>query len=139
MVPSLLIGNNAVGVFLAAAANLALGFFWYSPGAFGKPWLKLIGLSPKKMAPGSPLIYLFPLLTALVTATVLLEILLAFNISHTLEGAVVGALIGVGFVLTVGAVQDFFENRPLSLYLINYGYHFIGLMLMGAILGAWIK
>ncbi len=137
MLSATLAGNNLVAVFLAAAANLALGFLWYSPSAFGRPWQKLAHASAKKR-PTRPIMYLFPLLTALVMSVFLLEIMVAFQISHTLDGAVLGAFIGVGFVLTIGAVQALFENRPLSLYLINYGYHFLGLMLIGAVLGAWL-
>jgi hypothetical protein len=136
MLPSMFSGNNAVGVFLAAAANLTLGFFWYSPGVFGRPWSKLIRHPAKKSS--RLWTYFFPLFSALVEAMFLLELMLVFKIDHTLDGAVLGAFVGVGFVMAAGAVQDFLENRPLPLFLINYGYHFLGLMLTGAVLGAWL-
>jgi Protein of unknown function (DUF1761) len=43
----------------------------------------------------------------------------------------------VGFVATSWAKEYIFEVRTLQIFLINAGYSLVGLMLMGAITGAW--
>jgi hypothetical protein len=52
-------------------------------------------------------------------------------------GIAAGALAGVGWVATSLGVTYLFERRPLSLYLIDAGYHVVTFMLSGAILGVW--
>ena len=49
----------------------------------------------------------------------------------------VGFFNWLGFVAvaTLGSVT--FEKRPLKLYLINNGYLFLALLLMGAVLAIW--
>lgn len=54
-----------------------------------------------------------------------------------LPGAYVGFYAGVGFVATSFAINDIFESRPKTLWLINATHHVVVLVVMGAILGAW--
>jgi hypothetical protein len=49
----------------------------------------------------------------------------------------IAALVWVGFVATSWAKEYIFEVRTLQIFLINAGYSLVGLMLMGAITGAW--
>ena len=39
---------NYMTVLAAAVASMAVGLLWYSPLLFGKPWMKLMGLTDKK-------------------------------------------------------------------------------------------
>jgi hypothetical protein len=50
---------------------------------------------------------------------------------------IVGFLAALGFVVTTYGTTSLFSGTSLTLYLINVGYHVIGLVVMGAILGAW--
>jgi hypothetical protein len=52
-------------------------------------------------------------------------------------GALFGAHVGLAWVLTSFGVAYAFEGRPLSLLMINGGYHVVSFVLMGTILGAW--
>jgi hypothetical protein len=56
-----------------------------------------------------------------------------------LRGIRAGALLWLGFELTAWSTEYAFEVRPLSLLGINAGFWLLGMMLMGAIVGAWKK
>jgi hypothetical protein len=49
------------------------------------------------------------------------------------------ALLWLGFVLTTWATEYVFEVRTYALFAINTGFWLIGMVVMGAIVGAWKK
>ncbi len=51
-------------------------------------------------------------------------------------GATAGGLTAVWIAAALG-VTYLFERKPMSLFLINAGYHAVAFVLMGAILGTW--
>jgi len=44
---------------------------------------------------------------------------------------------GLGFSAMTSFTTSTFEDRPLKLFLIDSGYNLVGLVIAGAILGAW--
>ncbi|MEK9146565.1 MAG: DUF1761 domain-containing protein [Patescibacteria group bacterium] len=132
---------NYLAVVVAAVASMAIGFAWYSMPVFGKPWVKLLGLtqealkkSQKEMGPKYGIMVLASLLMAFVLAVL---VKLAWS-QTAIGGAKVGALAWLGFVATVGLNSFVFENKPFQLYLINVAYYLVSLVVMGAILAAWV-
>lgn len=131
---------NWLAVVIAAASNMAIGFGWYSMSVFGKPWMKLLGLTredlekaKKEMGPK----YGIMVLASLVMACVLAGIV-SFAGSNTIVGGFkVGFAVWLGFVATIGLNSFIFESKPFNLYLINVGYYLVALAVMGAILAAW--
>ena len=78
----------------------------------------------------------------------LLEILIAYSLAQLClfrnadtmgRGASVGVLVWIGFVGPIALMTYMFEMRPRALFAINEFYPLFGLVLMGAILGAWTK
>jgi hypothetical protein len=61
------------------------------------------------------------------------------NANTASRGASVGVLVWIGFVGPIALMNYMFEMRPRALYAINEFYPLAGLILMGAILGAWTK
>src|ERR1700693_3502406 len=59
------------GVIVSAVAAMVIGTVWYSPGVFGKPWMKMIGLSDKEMKRRANLAMAAMVVVSLVTAYVL--------------------------------------------------------------------
>lgn len=126
---------NLLAVVLAAAVNMALGAFWYSPIAFGKPWMEMVGKKPEEL--GSPAQgYALAGLAAVLSAAALAVVVLAMEARHWVDGLGVGALVGVAFVAPVMAVDTFFHGRSFKLYLLNVAYHVLAFIAMGTILGA---
>ena len=129
---------NILAVLAATVAYLALGFVWYGRAAFGRRWLALTGRTEEQVrGEYRPSTFLWSTLWALVTAGALAWIVSRTNSWTPWWGAKVGFIAGVGIVFTTLATDALYQPRPRPLVWINAGYHLIGMMVMGAILGAW--
>ncbi len=127
---------NFLAVIVAALVNMALGFAWYSRALFADAWMKAIGKTREQLGQPGPG-YLLALVGAFVTAWALATFIAYADARSVATGAVIGLIAGVGFVLTSFGASYLFEGRPFRLYAINAGYQVVGLLIMGAILGAW--
>jgi hypothetical protein len=128
----------------AAVACMILGFLWYSPMLFAKPWMVAMGYDPAdkariaEMQKGAGLKYAISFLTSLLSAFVLGKIIYHLAISTPLYGMKVGLAVWAAFVMTVQLTDKLFGNRPWNLFLINTGYQLVCFLAMGAILGQWV-
>lgn len=126
---------NWIAVVVATLSSFALGGLWYGP-VFGKAWMKASGVSQEKAAQVNML--------KTYGGTFVLNLAVAFAIA-TLIGPHAGWKMGlhtglfssVFFVATAFGVVYLFEQRPLSLWLINAGYQVVNFSIMGSIIGAW--
>jgi hypothetical protein len=139
----LLMGVNLWAVLAAAVASMIIGFVWYSPILFAKPWMLAMGYDPEdkvriaEMQKTAGPKYGISFLASLLTAFVLGKFMLHFGISTYFYGAKVGFEVWIAFVLTVQLTDKLFSNRPLKLFLINTGYQFVCYLVMGAVVGKW--
>jgi len=72
----------------------------------------------------------------------LMEETVTHSLAHdptALRGIRTGIMLWAGIVVTTFATEYVFEVRPWSLVGINLGFWLIGMILMGAIVGAWKK
>jgi len=134
---------NFLAVLVAGISTMLLGFLWYSPVLFAKPWMKEMGYDPndqartEEMKKSAGPAYMGSLVASLVSAFVLALFL------HWMraEGARMGALTGfhawLGFVATVQFTGALFTKQSMKLFAINTGYQLVCYLAMGAILGAW--
>ncbi len=137
------ISINYLSVFIAAVAQMVVGFLWYGP-VFGKKWMELSGISPEKMKAGQSsgmgksyaIMFIGSLLTSYILAHALIFAEAYLQVSGLSAGLMVGALNWLGFVapVTVGAVL--WEGKPWMLWVLNSGFYLFSLLVMGAIL-AW--
>jgi hypothetical protein len=131
--------TNYVAVVVSAVVYWVLGAVWYG-FLFGKAWMDLEHLSmdqTKSMNPVLPYIITFVL--NLLIAFFLAQLCTWRNASTAARGASLGVLLWIGFVGPITYTTNMYEMRPFNLFLINEGYSLVGLLLMGAILGAWTK
>jgi hypothetical protein len=125
---------NWIEVALCAVSSLVLGGIWYSPPVFAKPWQRAAGLSDEQVASGNMAVifggaFLLSLVAALVFAMFLgNEMALGPSIAA-------GASAGLCWVAASFGINYLFERRPLTLWLINGGYHTLQFTLFGLILG----
>jgi hypothetical protein len=54
-----------------------------------------------------------------------------------IRGVIIAIAAWVGFILTTWSTEYAFEGRGMSILVINTGASLIGMVIMGAILGAW--
>jgi hypothetical protein len=138
-----LLGISLWSVLVAAVAAMVVGFLWYSPLLFARPWMVLMGYDPNdkaklaEMQKGAGKMYALSFLASLVSALVLAKIIAITTVSSALYGMKVGFAVWLGFVTTVQLTSVLFAKQPVKLYLINTGYQLVCYLAMGAILAVW--
>ena len=131
--------TNYLAVFVAAIAYWILGALWYGV-LFSKPWMELEHITIEQAQSVSPIIpYIVSFLLELLIAYSVAQLCIWRNANTAARGASVGVLIWIGFVGPITFMNYMFEMRPKTLFAINEFYPLAGLVLMGAILGAWKK
>jgi hypothetical protein len=136
-------GVNLWAVLVSALATMVVGFVWYSPLLFGRPWMVLMGYDPDDKAKTAEMqksagpSYMLSLVASLVSAAVLGKINAIATINTPLDGMKMGLAVWLGFVTTVQLTNSLFSRHPAKLYAINTGYQLVCFLAMGAILGGW--
>jgi hypothetical protein len=131
--------TNYPAVLVAAIAYFFLGYLWYGV-LFNKPWMALEHMTIEQAQSVSPVIpYIVSFLLEILIAYSLAQICIWRNANTVGRGASVGVLVWIGFVGPIALMTYMFEMRPKALFAINEFYPLAGLVLMGAILGAWTK
>lgn len=125
---------NLIAVLLCGVSSLVLGGIWYSPLLFAKAWQQAAGLSDEQAKSGNmAMIFGLTFLLSLIAAYVFGMFL---GQTMPLAGAVgAGFAAGLCWVAASLGINYLFERRPLSLWLINSGYHTLQFTLFGLILG----
>lgn len=128
---------NLLALIAAVVAYMAIGFLWYSPVLFAKPWMKLMGYTPESIKDAQRemgTLYLLSALAALVTAFVLAQIF-KWVLPNTVNAALgISFMIWLGFIAPVQFTDVMFGKRQMNLFLINTGYQLTGVLAMGAII-----
>jgi Protein of unknown function (DUF1761) len=128
---------NWLAVAVAAISTFVLGGLWYSPAMFLRAWQRGTGLTDEQLQKGGhpAKIYGGALLLSLVAAAVFAMFLgprpaLGF-------AAAAGFAAGLCWVAASFGINYLFERKPLSLFLVNGGYHTVQFTLFGVVLGLW--
>ena len=131
--------TNYVAVVVAAIAYWLLGAVWYGV-VFSKPWMALENMSMEQAKSMNPVLpYIISFLLGALIAYSLAQICIWRNANTVGRGASVGVLLWIGFVGPITYTTYMFEMRPKELFAINQFYPLFGMVLMGAIIGAWTK
>lgn len=125
---------NGIAIVVAAVVMFAIGAAWYT-ALFGQQWRDLQGI--KGGAQPEPTAMAVGFLGTLVEAYVLARIIDWYGAPGLLNGMVVAGVVWVGFVAAIMVPTIYYERKPPMVVAINAGYQLVGLLAMGAILGAW--
>jgi len=131
--------TNFAAVVVAAVAYWLLGAVWYGV-LFSKPWMALENMSMEQAQSMNPVLpYIITLVLNLLIAYSLAQICIWRNANTIGRGASVGVLLWIGVVGPITFTTYMYEMRPKTLYAINEFFPLAGMVLMGAIIGAWTK
>ena len=134
---------NLLAVLVAAISTMVVGFVWYSPILFAKPWMREMGYDPNdkskvlEMQKSAGRAYLGSFVASLVSAFVLALFLHQMRAQSLGLGLLVGFHVWLGFVATVQLTGVLFMKQSMKLFGINTGYQLVCYLVMGAILGVW--
>ena len=131
---------NWLATVLTGIAAFMLGSLWYSSRLFGNPWMRAMGLtlndikdSGKPMGPA----LLASLASSLLMCLVMAILLKSLGTNDWQYGVGLGALVYVGFNGASFFRLIFWEDRPITLFLISGGYDLCCFMLAGGLLVLW--
>ena len=128
-------GINWLAVLVSAVSTFMLGGLWYGP-LLGRTWMRASGMTEERARQGNMVrVFGVSFLLQLVAAVVLAIFIGAE--SNAALGLFAGASAGIAWVATGLGVIYLFEQRPLSHWGVNAGYHVVSYTIMGLILGAW--
>lgn len=127
---------NLIAVLIAAALYMIVGMLWYSQAVFGNIWMTLIGKTSEELKNNSKG-YIVSTFSAIIASFVLACIIKSVNANNFLLGIQVGVFVSLGFVATSALTNYTFAGKSLKLYLIDYGYHIVSIIIMSAFLGIW--
>jgi uncharacterized protein DUF1761 len=131
---------NWLAFIVATIVYFALGALWFANAVFGKAWQLAGGLEvPQGQSPG-PAYIIGPFITCLIATLALAMLDEATGTNSLGEGIVLGLVTGVGIAAPIVAVTGLFDPKkpnPQTWLAISAGYHVVGLLIAGAILGAW--
>src|SRR3974390_1637860 len=98
---------NLVAIFVAALSTMVVGFLWYSPVLFAKPWLHEMGYAlndkakVKEMQKSAGPAYLASFLASVVSAFILAMFFHQMHVQSIDIGLLVASHVWLGFVATV--------------------------------------
>lgn len=129
---------NVWAVLVSAVVYFAIGAVWYGV-LFGKPWMAALGRTREEISQsgGASISYLWTFVLEVVVCLTLAVLIHNSPVTGLLGGAGFGLLVALGIWGTLLAITFIYEGRKTSLYLIDLGYHVVGLVVAGGILGAW--
>jgi len=131
---------NYIAVLVATIVVFVLGWLWYSPLLFYKPWMRARGMDPAvamagaKMPTGKLAI---ELVRCFVLAYIVAHFVAALGITNWLVAAHFGLLLWIGLpvVLLVGSV--IWDNVPVKVAVIHAGDWLVKLLVIPIIVSLW--
>jgi len=138
---------NWLAALVAGISSFVVGGIWYSPGLFGKTWMRENNFTMEQIRGNKNAGKIYGW-------TFIFSILMAFNLAMFLAdspshcpadcaqrtditwGATAGFLAGIWSFCGI-AIHSLFEQKSWKLILINGFYSMVALVLMGAIIGVW--
>lgn len=132
---------NWLALVAAVAVNMVVGFIWYSPPLFAKPWAALVGRKMEEMGDGTRG-YIVTIIGAFLQAYILLHfVTYARAFYPTYSNVEVGLLTAVwawlGFTLVPQLVNAVFAGTRKKLVGINTGYFLVVFLINGVLLACW--
>lgn len=133
----LLTSLNWLSIVVATVVYFVLGALWYSPVLFANVWMKLRNVSEEDIGEPNPIIFLYSFILQFIAVLSLALFITALGVNTAGNGALIGFGAGAGFVFTLAGTTGIFSEVPMKLHFLDNGYHVIGLVLAGLILGLW--
>ena len=131
---------NYWAVLVAAVAVFVLGWLWYGPLLFFKPWMRLRGMDPAAAMAGAKMPagkLLIELVRCLVLAYVIARFMALLGVSGWMGAVHLGLFLWIGFpvILLTGSVL--WENVPWKVAAIHAGDWLVKLLVIPIIVSLW--
>jgi len=124
---------NYLAVLVAAVAAFVLGWLWYSPLLFFRPWMRLRGLDPEAAMknaklPGGKLVIEFA--RCFVLACVIARLMGLLGVTSWLMAIHSGFMLWIGFPLILLTGSVLWDNVPWKVAAIHAGDWLVKLLVI---------
>lgn len=130
---------NLVAVLVSLLVSVVIGMVWYSPKVFGRTWVKLAKIDPKKGDMKMSMISVF--VSGFIMAYVLAHLTYLsnrfFGHSYMQDALTTGFWVWLGFQGLRMFMHDQFNQRKQRESLIHIGNDLVTIMAMAAVIGAF--
>jgi hypothetical protein len=131
---------NYLAVLVAAITVFVLGWLWYSPFLFYKPWMRARGLDPAAAMAGAKMPagkLVIELVRCIVLAYVIARFVALLGISSWMGAVHFGVMLWIGFpvILLIGSVL--WENTPVKVAAIHAGDWLVKLLVIPISVTVW--
>ena len=124
-----------LAVVLAGFAFFLFGALWYGV-LFSKSWGRLARVDPEETG-GMALTFGATLVLEVIMALVVAIFMQLHEMSGWQWGVHVGLLVGLGLVTPAVVINYLYQRKPAGLMAIDAAHLTLGLVIVGAIVGAW--
>lgn len=132
---------NYWAVLTSGLVAFILGGLWYSPVLFEGRWMTANGYSQAEiqetLSAMVPFGFAGALLAYVLMALVFALFSAALSLDNVRDCVILGVVLWFGFVASSGLTITLFSPRVIDGWLIDAGFQFTFLVVIGAILGAW--
>jgi hypothetical protein len=128
------VGFSPLRIFAFIIFDFFLGFMWYSPRLFAKPWMKAVNITEEqikqRMAKDQNMGKLFATQICFNIITILVHtyFMVNFNPSSLIDSLTMSLLLWVGFVAGPYFAPILWEAKSINYFLINAGQKFVSMM-----------
>jgi len=131
---------NYLAVLVATVVVFVLGWLWYSPLLFFKPWMRARGMDPEAAMAGAKMPagkLVIEFIRCFVLAYIIAIFIASRDVSGWMGAVHLGLLLWIGFpvVLLTGSV--IWENIPVKVAAIHAGDWLVKLLVIPIILSVW--
>ncbi len=131
---------NYLAVLAAAVAVFVLGWLWYSPLLFYKPWMRLRGLDPVAAMAGAKMPagrLVIEFARCLVLAYVIAILVTELHLVRLIGAVHFGVFVWIGFPVLILTGSVLWENTPWKVAAIHAGDWLVKLLTISIIVFLW--
>ena len=130
---------NWLAIIIAVVATMVIGGLWYGV-LFAEPWMELHDITMEfAEANQSAVPFVVAALATVVTSLLLTGLLTMSGERGAGAGMTWGARLWIFVILPLNLTTGLFSYMPIKLIMIEQTEHLVGILAMGAILGAMKK
>jgi hypothetical protein len=128
---------NWLAVVVATLAWFAFSAIWYSVPPLSKAWATAARVDTTGDSPPLALLFIPTLIGYFVTTVVIGVLVAGLGVESLGDGVVLGVLLGLGFGMVGALVNQVYEGKGSSYFLINGVNAVIAYGIVAAILSVW--
>lgn len=128
---------NWLAIVVATIAWFAFSAIWYSIPPLSQAWAKAAGVDTSGEGPPLTLLFIPTLVGYFVTTVVIGLLVTGIGADGLGDGIALGVVLGIGFGMVGALVNQVYEGKGSSYFLINGVNAVIAYAIVGAILSVW--